>query len=221
MDGRALQRGGAAAPLACEARLIVVKLGGSVIRSPDLSAWLDAILSSPAPVVIVPGGGALADEVRHCQQQLGFGDPAAHRMALLAMDQLAWAVAGMRPGLEVGQDAAALRDILARGHAAVWAPYALVSSRSDLEATWRLTSDSLALWLAGQLGAERCDIIKSLLRRHTALDAGQLARDGIVDEAFPAMLAETGVRTVIYGKGDQQALAASLADNAPRGALIE
>lgn len=220
MDGRALQRG-ATAPLACEAHPVVVKLGGSVIRSPDLSAWLEAVTSSAAPVVIVPGGGALADEVRSCQQQLGFGDPAAHRMALLAMDQLAWAVAGLRPGLEVGQDEDALRDIVARGHVAVWAPYALVSGRADMEATWRLTSDSLALWLAGQLGSKYCYIIKSVARRNTVSSADQLARDGVVDEAFPAMLAETGVSAVIFGQGDQQALAASLTDNAPRGALIE
>lgn len=220
MDGRALQRG-AHAPLACEARPIVVKLGGSVIRAPDLSNWLEAIVASPAPIVIVPGGGTLADEVRSCQQQLGFGDPAAHRMALLAMDQLAWAVAALQPGLEVGQDEDALREILARGHVAVWAPYALVSGRTDVEATWRLTSDSLALWLAAQLGAERCYIIKSVALRHTTLSSEQLARDGVVDEAFPAMLADTGVSAIIFGTGDQQALAASLTDNAPRGALIE
>lgn len=220
MDGRALQRG-AHAPLTCEAPPIVVKLGGSVIRSPHLSAWLDAIAASPVPVVIVPGGGALADEVRNCQEQLGFGDAAAHRMALLAMDQLAWAVAGMRSGLEVGQDADALRGIVGRGQVAVWAPYALVAERADVEATWRLTSDSLALWLAGQLGAERCYLIKSVERRHARLSAAQLARDGVVDEAFPAMLADTGVAAAIFGQGDQQALAASLAGNAPRGALIE
>lgn len=220
MDRRALQKS-AHAPLAREALPIVVKLGGSVIRSPDLSTWLESIVASPVPVVIVPGGGALADEVRSCQQQLGFGDPAAHRMALLAMDQLAWAVAALRPGLEVGQDDDALREIVGRGNVAVWAPYALISNRADMEATWRLTSDSLALWLAGQLGAERCYLIKSVERRHGHLSADQLARDGVVDEAFPAMLAETGVSAVIFGQGDQQALAASLADKAPRGALIE
>ncbi len=35
------------------------------------------------------------------------------------------------------------------------------------------------------------------------------------------MLAETGVAAAIFGQGDQEALAASLADNTPRGALIE
>src|SRR5215831_4903933 len=74
---------------------MVVKLGGSVMRSPELSAWLDVIAASLRPVILVPGGGALADEVRAAQLELGFDHAAAHRMALLAMDQNAWAVAGL------------------------------------------------------------------------------------------------------------------------------
>jgi dihydroneopterin aldolase len=220
VDAFALQKA-QAGPAACEARPQIVKLGGSVIRSPGLSTWLDVIAASPAPIVIVPGGGALADEVRNCQQQLGFGDVAAHRMALLAMDQLAWAIAGMRSGLEVGATESALREIVGRGHIAVWAPYALISASADVEATWRLTSDSLALWLAAKLGAGRCYLIKSVARKHSRVSANALAQDGIVDEAFPAMLAETGVSAVLLGRGDQPALAASLADKAPAGAVIE
>jgi len=98
MDAAALQKA-ALSPRLHEARPVVVKLGGSVVRSGRLTPWLDAMTAAEQPIVVVPGGGALADEVRSCQRQLGFGDPAAHRMALLAMDQLAWAVAGMRPGL--------------------------------------------------------------------------------------------------------------------------
>jgi aspartokinase-like uncharacterized kinase len=220
MPGGALPQS-AHAPLAGDARPIVVKLGGSVVRSPDLSAWLDAIAAVPGPVVVVPGGGALADEVRSCQQQLGFGNAPAHRMALLAMDQLAWAVAGMRPGLEVGTTENALREIAGRGHVAVWAPYVLIAGRADMEESWRLTSDSLAVWLASKLGARRCYLIKSIARRHARYGAEGLARDGVVDEAFPAMLAETGVAAALLGRGDQMGLAASRADNAPAGAMIE
>jgi aspartokinase-like uncharacterized kinase len=220
MPGRALPQS-AHAPLASDARPIVVKLGGSVVRSPDLSAWLDAIAAVPGSVVVVPGGGALADEVRSCQQQLGFGNAPAHRMALLAMDQLAWAVAGMRPGLEVGTTEDVLREIGGRGHVAVWAPYALIAGRADMEESWRLTSDSLAVWLAGKLGARRCYLIKSIARRHTRYGAEGLAREGVVDEAFPAMLAETGVAAALLGCGDQRALAASRAGNDSAGAMIE
>ena len=50
--------------LAAPAPFIVVKLGGSVVRSPELDAWLDALAKGAGRIVVVPGGGALADEVR-------------------------------------------------------------------------------------------------------------------------------------------------------------
>ena len=224
MPGRPLRAPTDLAPIVAEARPIVVKLGGSVVRSAELPAWLDAIAQAPLPIVVVPGGGALADEVRACQSQLGFGDRSAHRMALLAMGQLAWAVAGLRQGFAVGATEQDLRAALDRGSVAVWAPYALIAERTDLEESWRLTSDSLALWLAGRIGAERCYLIKSIARQGNGASAGQLARDGIVDAAFPDMLKETGVPTFLLGRGDQQILSALLAGTAAEtefcGALI-
>jgi dihydroneopterin aldolase len=204
----------------------VVKLGGSVVRSPELNAWLDAIAASKLPIVVVPGGGALADEVRASQSRLGFGDAAAHRMALLAMDQLAWAVAGLRPGFEVGDTEDALRGSLAGGRVAVWAPYALVADRADIPQSWTMTSDSLALWLARRLSAERVFVIKSIAhergaRQRGALSAEQLARDGVVDEAFPAMLKQAGCPAILLGRGEQAAFAASLAGNSACGANID
>ena len=222
MTGPALRARAEAVSLAEQDKPIVVKLGGSVVRSPDLSSWLDAIASARAPIVVVPGGGALADEVRACQTKLGFGDPAAHRMALLAMDQLAWAVAGLRSGFVVGATEAELRGALERGQVGVWAPYASIAGRTDIEASWRITSDSLALWLAGRLGARRCYLIKAIARRPQAsASAAQLARDGIVDAAFPSMLGETRVPAVLLGRGDQEAFAAALSGTEPYGAAID
>ena len=211
----------ASMPRAQTERLAVVKLGGSVVRGTALESWLEVIADAKKPIVIVPGGGALADEVRQCQRQLGFADTTAHRMALLAMDQLAWAVAGLRAGFEVGTSEADLREILARSHVAVWAPSALVADRTDLEATWRLTSDSLALWLAGRLGVGNCYLIKSVSMARRPKSASALLRDGIVDEAFSGMLADTGVRCAMFGQGDQAALAACFASRAmPPGHVI-
>jgi len=207
---------------AAQARPIIVKLGGSVVRSPELAAWLDVLAASARPIVVVPGGGALAEEVRVCQERLGFGDGAAHRMALLAMDQLAWAVAALRPGFEVGDTEEALRRSLVQGRVAVWAPYALIANRRDIPESWAVTSDSLALWLAARLAAERCYFIKSIRRERSALGADQLARDGVVDLAFPAMLKKASLPAVLLGRGDQAAFAASLGgDNGTCGATID
>lgn len=200
--------------------LIVVKLGGSVLRSAELQSWLDAIAQGAGRIVVVPGGGALANEVRSSQTSLGFGDAAAHRMALLAMDQLAWAVAGLRSGFEVCDTEAALRDALARGQVAVWAPYALVSNRSDIPQSWTVTSDSLALWLAGRLQASACYVIKSIPRKVSSMGADQLARDEIVDQAFPSMLNKVGANTYLLGRGDQAVFAEMLAGASACGARI-
>ncbi|MDJ0514368.1 MAG: hypothetical protein QNJ62_13085 [Methyloceanibacter sp.] len=197
-----------------DATVTVVKLGGSIVRSGSLPGWLDAIAHVHPPVVVVPGGGALADEVRQCQRQLGFGDAIAHRMALLAMDQLAWAIAGLRPGFEVGTTLQDLRAIHRRERVAVWAPSAFLAGRADVEATWRLTSDSLALWLAGKLGAQACCVVKSAPIAHGALSADVLCREGIVDEAFPSMLAETRIACSVFGPGDEKGLSAFLAREA-------
>ena len=183
--------------LPATARPIVVKLGGSVVRSAELAAWLDAIARRRVPIVVVPGGGALADEVRACQAALGFGDRAAHRMALLAMDQLAWAVAGLRQGFAVGATEAELaRRARARrggGLGALRLDRRAHRHRGILAAHLR-QSGALA---RGRIGAARCYLIKSIARaRATARAPRQLARDGIVDAAFPDMLKETGVPAV-------------------------
>jgi len=222
MTGRALRANAEPASLAGRRGPIVLKLGGSVIRSAELPSWLDAIAAAHAPIVVVPGGGALADEVRACQAKLGFGDPAAHRMALLAMDQLAWAVAGLRQGFQVGATEEDLHGALERGLVAVWAPYALIAERTDIEESWRITSDSLALWLARRLGARACYLIKSIARRQQKrTSAAQLARDGIVDEAFPSMFAEASVPAVLLGRGDQPGFAAALSGADPIGTEID
>jgi aspartokinase-like uncharacterized kinase len=223
MIGRTVPAARADAAPASAPRPIVVKLGGGVVRSRELPAWLDAIAASPRPIVVVPGGGALADEVRASQRDLGFGDAAAHRMALLAMDQLAWAVAGLRAGFEVGDTEDALRRSVAGGRVAVWAPYTLVAGRRDIPESWTVTSDSLALWLARRLDAERCFIIKSVRRKRAALGAAGLARDGVVDAAFPDMLKDVGLPVFLLGRGDQEAFAASLAapEDCACGATID
>ncbi len=199
----------------------MVKLGGAVIRSPELPAWLDAIVECGAPIVIVPGGGALADEVREAQTRLGFSDQTAHRMALQTMDQLASAVAAMREGLRVVETGDALEEALSANHVAVWAPYAMVAHRTDIAASWAVTSDSLALWLAAQIGASACYVVKAAPRPPHATSAAELARSGVVDEAFPAYLRDAALPAFLLGPGDQDAFAAAVAEQGVAGAPID
>ena len=76
-----------------------------------------------APVAIVPGGGTFADAVRDTDHRLHLADDTAHWMAVLAMDQYAHLLAGMRTELTL---VASERDVelaIASGRIPVVAPY--------------------------------------------------------------------------------------------------
>ncbi|HEY8219198.1 MAG TPA: uridylate kinase, partial [Methylobacter sp.] len=83
--------------------LTVIKLGGSLSRTDALVNCLDAVEQNyqGRAVVIVPGGGAFADQVRLAQQHWQFDDNTAHHMALLAMQQMALMFKGLKPGFVI------------------------------------------------------------------------------------------------------------------------
>jgi dihydroneopterin aldolase len=168
------------------AGLTVLKLGGSLARSEALPSLLAGIGACRAPLVVVAGGGPFADAVRHSQRRLGFGDGAAHRMALLAMAQFAEALAGIEPRLRIAPDVETMRAWLADGLIPVWSPWPPADGVEDLPESWQLTSDSLAAWLTEQLSASRLLLLKSCALPPDCATPRQAAEGGLVDPLFPA-----------------------------------
>jgi aspartokinase-like uncharacterized kinase len=166
--------------------LTVIKLGGSLVEAPELRRWLARIVEEPGPQVVVPGGGRFADAVRDAQAPLGLGEAACHRMALLAMAQLGCALVGMEPRLVAAPSVAEVQAALGQGRRPVWLPLDLLAGHAEIEENWRVTSDSLALWLARALGADLLLLVKSAGMPEGEATAEALARTGLVDAAFPA-----------------------------------
>ena len=107
-------------------RQAVVKLGGSTASRAEMSVWIAALASSSLPIVIVPGGGPFADQVRAAQKRMGFSDVAAHAMAILAMDQFAQIILDRQQRLVAGAVAGRDRARCSRdGKVPVWLPSAL------------------------------------------------------------------------------------------------
>jgi dihydroneopterin aldolase len=185
--------------------LIVLKLGGAQARGGRLGEWLDAISVHAGRLVVVPGGGPFADAVRATQAEIGFDDVAAHEMAMVAMSQFGRALASLRPGFELADSEAALRDALRRRRTPIWSPERMALA-AGLKPSWDLTSDSLAVWLAGQIGAERVILVK-----HGApASARELVLGGVVDPLFPAYLASAGVRAFLAAPESAARLAEGL-----------
>lgn len=171
----------------------VVKLGRSLFEGPDLMAWLSLLAeyrSDPeAPaVLIVPGGGPFVEVVRTAQPLLRYSDGAAHRMALLAMEQFAIGLNDLEPRLRLAASADELARLRAEGAAAVWLPSRMVLGWYDVPESWEVASDSLAAWLAAELRATMLVMVKADPLTEREISARTLADRGIVDRALPDLL---------------------------------
>lgn len=150
---------------------IVVKLGGSVLRSPPT-------IPSYGRTLVVPGGGPFADAVRAVDAQYPIGDDAAHWAAILAMDQYAHVLAALIPGARVVHRP--------EGNGLpILAPYEWLREADPLPHSWDVTSDSIAAWVAHAVGAKKLLLVKPVER----------ATD-LVDRYFDCVKGDLDVRVV-------------------------
>ena len=165
--------------------MIVVKLGGSLCQSDALSKCLNSLEKNyrGRAVVIVPGGGAFADQVRLAQQRWQFDDKTAHCMAILAMQQMALLINGLKDGFAIARSVTGIRKQLCRQKMVIWSPDIVELDNAGVQASWDITSDSLAAWLARALSATELILVKSA-NIDASLSLQQLAKTNIIDQGF-------------------------------------
>src|SRR6185503_2429202 len=88
-------------------------------------------------------------------------DSAAHWMAILGMDQYAHLVASRLDHGTVIDEPREMADAFAAGRVPVLAPSRWLRASDPLPHSWDVTSDSIATWVAGQVGASRVVLIKA------------------------------------------------------------
>jgi aspartokinase-like uncharacterized kinase len=137
----------------------VIKVGGSFGARPTSLARLMKALSGAARrhwLVVVPGGGSFADEVRRVDRRVRLDDSSAHWMAILAMDQYGYLLQRLAPGSALVRH----RRELAPGRLNVLAPSAWLLRTDPLPHSWDITSDSIAAWIARALRVRRLMLVK-------------------------------------------------------------
>ena len=121
-------------------RALVVKLGGSLYNT--VPALVPVLIQSPHPLLIVPGGGPFANAVR----QADLDDETAHWEAIAAMDQYGKFLASF--GLPVTE------QLILPGKTTVFLPLRCLRERDPLPHSWDVTSDTIAAWVAQELGLD-------------------------------------------------------------------
>lgn len=176
--------------------ITVIKLGGSLLSAGILSACLDRVTHYSGKVLLVPGGGVFADQVRRAQKDWEFDDLAAHRMAILAMQQMALLFNSLKPDFGMFDCVSKHRQI---ENTAIWSPNIQELDNAGIAASWDISSDSLAAWLAGQVAANELLVIKScpLVKDATLLD---LQQQGILDAGFLQLSESAGFKITLMNK---------------------
>lgn len=199
----------------------VLKLGGSLSGSPTLRQLLRALagVARRKRLLVVPGGGPFADAVRKAWRDLRLSERAAHRMALLGMDQFGLLLCDLEPRAVPVRTLPQARAVARSGKLPVLLAARLAAVARDLPASWDVTSDSVAAWVAARAGGVRLILLKSVSVPRTggnarnnhptppAPTARRLARAGIVDRAFPVFTSRLPDCRVVDGRAPRSVVA--------------
>lgn len=129
----------------------VVKIGGSLF--PDHAINLAQKLVGE-DVLVICGGGSLANQIREYHEKLKFTPTASHKTAILCMDILAQLLADKVKGARAVKSLEEVKTTLNSGELPILIPSLLLEYLDPLEHSWRVTSDSIALYLSHLLEAK-------------------------------------------------------------------
>ncbi len=168
---------------------LVVKVGGSLFDMPDLGPRLAQWLARlpRREILLVPGGGPVADVVRVYDQRHALGKEKAHWLALYALALNAQFLAALQPGGVVVQHWQDCPQHWRAGRLPIVDPYSFAANDEGrtgcLPHSWAVTSDSIAARVARVLGASQLILLKSISLPEGIgwIEAGQR---GFVDPHF-------------------------------------
>jgi aspartokinase-like uncharacterized kinase len=189
----------------------LIKIGGSLGRGTALRSLLSRLarLSPRRRLILVPGGGVFADLVRRESVRLRLPEDVAHRMALRGMDQYGLLIASLCTRARAVETLDSAERAARCGKIPVFLAASFVEREPGLEKTFRLTSDSIAAFLAGRVGAASLVLLKSVAvsggRIRNRAEADAIAHRGLVDPLFPRFL-PGGISTWILDGREPDAL---------------
>jgi acetylglutamate kinase len=181
----------------------VVKIGGSLLGSPELKRWLEIFVKfSDGKIIIVPGGGVFADAVRQAQKISNISDAAAHKLAVLAMDQFGHLLHSLNPQLATASTELEIDERTWQHRAIVWLPSHMVLNDESIPKNWDVTSDSISAWLAEKVQAKHLVLLKSDKPDHPELCLKAITGTGLVDFEFQNFVRNKEFSTWLVNKSD-------------------
>jgi aspartokinase-like uncharacterized kinase len=213
----------------------VLKIGGSLSRCGGLMPLCEKIsgLGEHYRLLVVPGGGAFADQVRDACRRYNLDETAAHRMALLAMDQYGYVLNHLISGSCLAADLPAACEAAKSGRIGILLASSLLFRADPLPHSWQVTSDTIAAWIAHSTHCRKLVLLKDVDGLMSSAEAdlsdliseltvAQLAQHvGGVDEHLSRFLASVNLETWIVSGLHPERLSELLETNHTAGTKIE
>ena len=143
----------------------VLKIGGGLAEHPEhLKNLCEFVgkLSKKHRFLIIPGGGRFADAVRECNSIFHLSNVTAHWMAILAMDQYGFLLSNLVPNSRITRDIVEAKTLINSGIPTIFLPSRLMFDPNPLEASWRVTSDTISAYVAKILDAKKLVLVKDV-----------------------------------------------------------
>lgn len=196
----------------------VVKIGGSLF--PEYSINLAQELVGE-DVLIICGGGQLANQIREYHHELNFSPTTSHKTAILCMDILAMLLADKVKGAEAVRSLEEAKKVLDEGKLPVLIPSMLLEYLDPLEHSWRVTSDSISLYISDLLDAKLLITtdVDGIYTHRPSLDGAQFIKEisakkllnfgeTSLDESFAELLLKYKTSAyVVNGKHPERVMA--------------
>jgi aspartokinase-like uncharacterized kinase len=208
----------------------VIKVGGSLAEKPTALKALGNKLSEIAEgysIVVVPGGGKFADALRECNQQYTLSADAAHKMAILGMNQFGLLLSQVMPNSCTTYAVGDAKRLSEGKTVPIFLPSRLMFRENPLEASWDVTSDAIAAYIASQLNAHKLilatnvdgifesdpkkQVDAQLIPKLSASELLAFAQRTSVDKFLPKLLLKTHLECYVVNGFYPERIAAILA----------
>jgi hypothetical protein len=179
--------------------MIIVKVGGSIAEF----AWklfedlkgLEELKKAGKRILVVPGGWIFAEKVRELWKKGVIDDESAHWMAVECMDVYGYYLSRFADPV-IPENFHELSEELQYGGVRILIPGKLVRNYDELPHSWDVTSDSIAIWVARNIGAKnivKATDVEGLIVNGKVvgkISASQLRNETCIDSYAPKLLSE-------------------------------
>ncbi len=146
--------------------IAVFKIGGKILDNSknliNTIAQLTQLFEDKIvkKLILIPGGGLLANFVRSLYREFKFNDDLAHWIAIYSMDYNGIELKRKFPHLKLFDNYEKLEQEN-RGMF-IFLPYKYLKKNNELPHTWDVTSDSISLYFTKKLNSKNCFLIKDI-----------------------------------------------------------